>query len=332
VTIAASSLITGSDRILELRGSGGGSNSLLRYSDGATAKYSVGFNNNEYIIFDDVAGVRRLQITSTGAATFSSSVTTGADATINGVTVGKGAGSIATNTAVGFEAGYSNTSGDLITAIGYQALKASTGSYNTAVGYRSLTANTTGNYNTALGQSTLLGNTTGSFNTALGHSTLVGNTTGSNNTAIGRLALYSNTASNNVAVGFEAGYSNTSGENITAIGYRALKANSTGGYNTAVGWATLSPNTTGLHNTAVGNNCLYDNITGNNNVVIGSEQGTGNYGNCIMLGRGDIATGGQQVRFGSAAIPTSPVVVGANVSSQYWNVFINGVAQKILLA
>jgi hypothetical protein len=82
VTAGGSSLITGSDRILELRSSGGGNNSLLRYSDGATAKYSVGFNNNEYIIYDDTGGGRRLQITSTGAATFSSSVTAGGNVNI----------------------------------------------------------------------------------------------------------------------------------------------------------------------------------------------------------------------------------------------------------
>jgi hypothetical protein len=74
ILVGASSIITGTDRILELRGSGSGANTLLRYSDGTTAKYSVGFNLNEYIIFDDVAGVRRLQIASNGAFTFTSSV------------------------------------------------------------------------------------------------------------------------------------------------------------------------------------------------------------------------------------------------------------------
>jgi trimeric autotransporter adhesin len=54
-----------------------------------------------------------------------------------------------------------------ITAIGYQALRNSTGSYNTAVGKDSLFANTTGENNTAVGDAALLSNTTGELNTAL---------------------------------------------------------------------------------------------------------------------------------------------------------------------
>lgn len=58
--------INGSDRILDLKSPGGGNNSLLRYSDGSTAKYSTGFNNSNYIIYDDVVGVYRLSVLSTG--------------------------------------------------------------------------------------------------------------------------------------------------------------------------------------------------------------------------------------------------------------------------
>jgi trimeric autotransporter adhesin len=50
------------------------------------------------------------------------------------------------NTAVGYEAGYTNTSGTGVTAIGFQALKVSTGLNNTALGYQALTANTTGSF------------------------------------------------------------------------------------------------------------------------------------------------------------------------------------------
>ena len=76
ITAGGNSIITGSDRPLELRGAGGGANSLLRFSDGATAKFSTGFNGGNYIIYDDVNTAYRLQIDgSTGAATFGSSVT-----------------------------------------------------------------------------------------------------------------------------------------------------------------------------------------------------------------------------------------------------------------
>ena len=78
VTAGGNSIITGADRPLELRGAGGGANSLLRFSDGATAKFSTGFNSGNYIIYDDANLAYRLQINgSTGAATFSSSVTAG---------------------------------------------------------------------------------------------------------------------------------------------------------------------------------------------------------------------------------------------------------------
>jgi trimeric autotransporter adhesin len=56
-----------------------------------------------------------------------------------------------------------------ITAIGYKALRLSTGSYNTAVGLEALTANTTGQINTAIGGKSCFTNATGSDNTAVGY-------------------------------------------------------------------------------------------------------------------------------------------------------------------
>jgi hypothetical protein len=58
---------------------------------------------------------------------------TGGDAMINGVRVGRGSGNIASNTAIGYTALISNT----------------TGASNTALGNRALANNTTGPYNTA---------------------------------------------------------------------------------------------------------------------------------------------------------------------------------------
>src|SRR5579872_2195333 len=61
-----------------------------------------------------------------------------------------------TNLAFGFDALFSNTTGEFNTAIGYQALYNNTiGVYNTAVGYQSLYANTEGMYNTANGRNAL---------------------------------------------------------------------------------------------------------------------------------------------------------------------------------
>jgi hypothetical protein len=181
-----------------------------------------------------------------------------ADATIYGVRVGRGAGAVATNTAVGASALAANTTGDN-TAIGYQSQYAgATGIGNTSIGIYSL-YNNTGNYNTALGN-TALGNAavTGSNNVAVGVQALQANTTASNNTAVGYRAGYSNTTGTSlVAMGRNAALSNTTGNDITAIGRDALYSNTTGASNTALGSGALLSNTTSQQNTAVGYQALY---------------------------------------------------------------------------
>ena len=77
--------------------------------------------------------------------------TLGVDATINGLTVGKGGGAVSTNTALGYQALTANTSGDRSVAVGYQSAVANTTGINTSVGYQSLYTNTSGTENTAVG-------------------------------------------------------------------------------------------------------------------------------------------------------------------------------------
>ena len=75
-------------------------------------------------------------------------------------------------------------------------------SNNTANGYRALFSNTTGSSNAANGYQALYSNTTGTNNTANGREALRSNTTGSNNTANGFQALYNNsTGAGNVCLG-----------------------------------------------------------------------------------------------------------------------------------
>jgi hypothetical protein len=212
----------------------------------------------------------------------------GTDLTVYGLTVGRGAGAVATNTAVGASALAANTTGATNTAFGNGALQANTtGSSSTAVGYqaaysntgtditafgeKALFSNTTGTFNHAIGEGALFSNTTGSNNTGVGRSSLENNTTGGNNVAVGHQALISNTtASNNTAVGYQAGYSNTTATGLTAIGYQAAYSNSTGAsYTTAIGWQALYANTTGLYNTAVGQSSLGANTTGGSNSSLG---------------------------------------------------------------
>ena len=141
------------------------------------------------------------------------------DASISGLTVGKGGGSLSTNTVVG--------SGALAAT--------NSGGYSVAVGLNTASANTSGQI-TAVGSSALYTNTTGTNNTAIGISGLYSNTTGGSNSSLGHQALFNNTtASNNTAVGYQAGYSLTTGSSNTILGYQAGVTIATGSNNTYIG-------------------------------------------------------------------------------------------------
>jgi hypothetical protein len=82
------------------------------------------------------------------------------------------------------------------TAIGYQALysNTSTGTFNTAEGVAALFANTVGEFNTALGSDALNANTTGSYNIGIGDAAGSNLTTGSANIDIGNAGVAGDTA------------------------------------------------------------------------------------------------------------------------------------------
>lgn len=189
-------------------------------------------------------------------------VDTSADATLNGVKVGRGAGSVSTNTAVGASALAANT----------------TGSRNTAVGQYSLIANTEGAYNSAVGRYALASNTTGSYNTALGQTSLYSNTTASNNTAVGYQAGYTQTGGNNTFFGYRAGYSVSTGAQNIGIGLAALENATTGTYNACFGYRAGDQITTGSKNTILGayngNQGGVDIRTASNHIVISDGDGT----------------------------------------------------------
>ena len=147
-------------------------------------------------------------IVTTAAQTFAGAKTFSADLTVNAITIGRGAGNINDNIAIGSQALLSNTSGG----------------GNTAIGMSALNLNTTGTRNTATGSNALKNNTEGANNTAYGRAALLLNTTGSNNTAVGFQAFGQNTAgSNNTAIGY--GTSMVNGiSNATAIGSGAIVA------------------------------------------------------------------------------------------------------------
>jgi hypothetical protein len=228
-----------------------------------------------------------------GSANFTfngTTVTMANDASISGLTVGKGGGAVASNTTFGASALASNSTGTNNTAIGNSAMLATTGSNNVGVGDNVLRLNSSGGSNTAMGNQALYSNTTASNNTAVGFQAVYSNTTGTANTALGLQALYANTtASSNTAIGYQSAVLNTTGANNVAVGESALRSNTTASNNTAVGYqagystTTAGGNTfigrlsgystTGIDNTFVGITSGYSMTTGTKNTILGGFQG-----------------------------------------------------------
>ena len=220
-------------------------------------------------------------------------VTMANDASISGLTVGKGGGALSTNTAVGNGALAATNTNGFNVAIGQYAFNANTtGQGGVAIGSGALQNNTTGNNNTATGINSLLYNTTGQYSSAFGTASLQSNTTGSNNVACGYGALQNNTtASDNTAVGYQALYNSNTNDNA-AFGQQAATAVTTGVANTAIGRGALLALTTGSYNTAVGNVANNFGTTGSYTVAVGyntyPNAATDSY--CFMIG----AAGGTQ--------------------------------------
>ena len=189
------------------------------------------------------------------------------------------------NTAEGQKALLSLTTGSFNAAVGFFSLSANvTGSFNTAVGAGALDLNTA-DRNTATGAAALLSNTIGRFNTASGAFALVSNTTGNNNSGSGAEALFGNTTgSDNTATGISALSSNTIGSSNTATGEGALSHNITGTGNTADGLRTLSANTAGSFNTALGVGAGFNVTTANGVICIGSKISGANVDNTCFIG------------------------------------------------
>ena len=209
---------------------------------------------------------------------------------------------------------YSNIAGNHNTAVGVQALQANGNDDNTAVGYNALYSNTDGNDNTANGYDALLNNISGVENTANGAFALQNNT-GSQNTANGYNALFSNTSGGlNTATGMTALYSNTNGSDNTATGAASLVANISGNNNTAAGVGVLERNTNGSGNTANGNFALTHNTSDGNNIALGYFAGgnltTGN--NNIDIGANVLGTAGEAntIRIGKQGTQRQTFIAG----------------------
>ncbi len=162
------------------------------------------------------------------------------------------------------------------------------GTSNTASGYQAMLSDTTGGYNTANGTYALYSNTTGEYNVGFGGGTLYANVAGSRNTAIGGRALYTATTSDNTAAGHSALYFATTGSNNTAVGSSAMYYTTTGSFDTALGYeAAFDQTYTGLTNaTAIGAN---SDVTESNALVLGCVAGVNNCTAAVNVGIGTTA-------------------------------------------
>ncbi len=125
------------------------------------------------------------------------------------------------NVALGYEAlrgGYLNAdanTGNSNTALGFQALWSNTtGGENTSNGYQALYLNTEGDYNTAIGKTALYNNAEGNYNTAVGMSSLGNSMSRDYNTAIGYKAGESSDGDRNVFIGANAGSNSMGGDQL----------------------------------------------------------------------------------------------------------------------
>ena len=168
------------------------------------------------------------------------------------------------NTAVGYEALRSITTGDANTAIGFQA-----GSWltsqpaNTAIGHTSQ-AEALGSGNTTVGHETGFSlSSTADYNLGIGFRQFRDQTDGDYNIGIGADALYKGGSGNsNIAIGFESMKGTYSVNEIT------------GSSNIAIGDGTGRALTSGQYNLILGHNAGLNLTTGSGNVIIGYNAGS----------------------------------------------------------
>ena len=199
-------------------------------------------------------------------------LTVAGPASVEGLTVGKGGGAIASNTAFGVNALSVNTTGLALTAIGVSAMAAmQSGQSNVAVGASALTANVSGIGNTALGSIALLQNISGGFCTAVGAN-----------------AAYQATGSYTTAVGFQALTSLVAGDENTAFGHVAGSAQTAGNNNGFFGNGSYGDSNIASNSYNYGNVNVASHKFRAGNIVVGT-------GNVVM------STSGRGIDFSATA-------------------------------
>lgn len=138
--------------------------------------------------------------------------------------------------AVGYETLAENVTGSNCTALGFQALRNSTVSYNTALGDSVLTACTTGTMNTGAGFRCLNAGTTGVSNNCGYGVDCLANCDSAQNCGYGQDALrFLTTGGTNCAFGRQAGDTLTTGSNCSFFGFDADVDSVSASYRTVIG-------------------------------------------------------------------------------------------------
>lgn len=180
------------------------------------------------------------------------------------------------NTAVGSQAMFNNNTGVGAenTALGFEALKYSSGNNNVAAGAFAMSDNSTGSQAVVIGHSAGSGNT-GNNNSIIGYSAGT-NISGADNVLIGKSVFFNNgvgaSAARNVVIGSEAGATNTvrTAVDNVIIGYNAGNAITSADNNVLIGKDAGSSLTTGDSNILIGSGASAPAVGTNNFLNIGN--------------------------------------------------------------
>ncbi|MHA8084247.1 hypothetical protein U8695_01590 [Aquirufa antheringensis] len=190
---------------------------------------------------------------------------------------------------------------------------------NTAVGYTALGSNTTGEGNTAIGFQGQMSGTSGSSNTSLGFAALIDNTTSSGNTAIGYQALQKNTGDNNIAIGTNTMYLALNSTRNIVVGSNALETNANGAANNIImGVNSMRVATSASENVAIGNEAGSTFTNETRNTLLGASTNiSAGVSNATAIGYGAIADASNKIQLGNAnvtAVNTSGTITAAGFS------------------
>jgi len=187
---------------------------------------------------------------------------------------------------------------------------------NTAVGYTALGSNTTGEGNTAIGFQGQMSGTTGSSNTSLGFAALIDNTTSSGNTAIGYQALQKNTGDNNIAIGTNTMYLAQNSTRNIVVGSNALETSANGAANNIImGVNSMRVATSAAENVTIGNEAGSTFTNENRNTLLGASTDiTSGITNSTAIGYGAVVNASNKIQLGDAnvtAVNTSGTITAA---------------------